>query len=142
MQHTLKVAATEGDKMKVSIFHNISRDASFGLNTCGDCGDEVSEAEPRTHVGDTTLQCQNRDQADRRRMRQGHTEDTQFRAEVVARGETHWASSGLRFDTRDEALEYVEDLARRWVLVIKYRAVAVSVPERERYVNGTEDGGW
>ena len=68
---------------------------------------------------------------------------TQVRAEVLLRGEVNWASSALRFGTRDNALKYARDLAARWVAVMKWRAVPVTTPERERYQDGTaEVGSW
>lgn len=65
-----------------------------------------------------------------------------FRAEVLASGESTWATNGLRFDTRDEALDYAVDLSGRWMAVQKWRAVDESTPFREVYQDGSADGGW
>ena len=72
----------------------------------------------------------------------GETPDGQYRAEMLASGETSWASNALTFDTRENALAYARDLAGRWTLVDKWRAVEISTPVREAYVPGSEDGGW
>ncbi len=71
-----------------------------------------------------------------------HEGDATLRADVLVKGETHWASNALWFDTREHALGYAHDLAGRWIAVDKWRAVGVNTPERMRYIPGTEDGSW
>jgi hypothetical protein len=65
-----------------------------------------------------------------------------WRAEVLVHGEDSWAGNGLRFATREDALVYARDLAGRWTLVNKWRAVDDSTETREPYVPGSEDGSW
>jgi hypothetical protein len=65
-----------------------------------------------------------------------------FRAEVIASSDMHWSTNALRFPTKEEALEYVENLARRWMLVTHWRVVQQSVPENQEYEPGSEDGSW
>lgn len=50
-----------------------------------------------------------------------------FKVEVLAFGETTWASNGLRFATAAEAEVYAVDLAQRWMGVKDWRVVAVEV---------------
>lgn len=68
----------------------------------------------------------------------------QYRAEViVADGSPNvWYTNAMRYDSKDEALAAVRDLAGRWMLVTHWRAVPDSTPEREAYVDGSEDGAW
>jgi hypothetical protein len=72
----------------------------------------------------------------------GENPDGQFRADVLASGETSWASNALRFDTKADALAYARNLASRWLSVIKVRAVEISTPAREPYITGSEDESW
>lgn len=65
-----------------------------------------------------------------------------WRAEVTASDDNHWNTNALRFGSRDDALEYAGNLARRWLLVTRWRAVDDSVPERQAYEDGSEDGKW
>lgn len=64
-----------------------------------------------------------------------------WRAEVNA-GDDVWNTNALRFETRDDALEYARDLAHRWLLVTHWRAVDESVPLTQSYAEGSEDGHW
>jgi hypothetical protein len=66
----------------------------------------------------------------------------QFRAEVTASSDEHWATNSLRFASKEEALEYVENLARRWMLVTRWRVVPDSTPQNQPYEPGSEDGAW
>jgi len=75
-------------------------------------------------------------------MYAGETTDGQFRAEILASGETNWTSNALTFDTREHAIEYARNLAGRWMQVEKWRAVEISAPERQAYQSGSEDGTW
>jgi len=48
-----------------------------------------------------------------------------FKAEVIADSSGVWAGNALRFETRKEAEEYVNDLAMRWTAVRETRVVEV-----------------
>lgn len=50
-----------------------------------------------------------------------------------------WASNALRFGTREDALSYGSDLGARWTSLKMYRAVEITTPDREPYVEGSED---
>jgi len=71
-------------------------------------------------------------------------EHMHWRAEVTTSddGGVGWYANALRFDTKDDALNYALYLSRRWMLVTRWRAVDATVPERQPYVPGSEDGGW
>lgn len=47
-----------------------------------------------------------------------------WKAEVIADNSGKWCGNALRFKTRKDAREYVEDLACRWTLVRETRVVA------------------
>jgi hypothetical protein len=64
--------------------------------------------------------------------------DGAWRTEVLTFGSTAWATNALRFDSEEEALDYADDLAGRWLMVDKVRAVPVTTPNREPYVEGSE----
>lgn len=64
------------------------------------------------------------------------------RVDVLAVGETRWATNALRFDTEAEGLAYAHDLYGRWTLTRKMRVVPDSTPEREPYVPGSEHPDW
>lgn len=53
-----------------------------------------------------------------------------------------WNTNALRFESKEAALEYANNLARRWMLVTRWRAVNESVPLDQPYVEGSEDGSW
>jgi hypothetical protein len=57
----------------------------------------------------------------------------QYRVDVLAAGESNWASNALRFDSKEAALAYADDLSSRWLLVVAYRAVLDSVPQRQPF---------
>jgi hypothetical protein len=59
-----------------------------------------------------------------------------FKAEVITNTAGDWVSNRLRFNTLDEASEYVRDLAKRWTMVTDMRVVASSDPATYRYING------
>ena len=61
--------------------------------------------------------------------RKGACENGKWVAEVIADNSGHWVRNGLRFDTRENAEEYVADLAMRWTLVIDTRVVEFAEPE-------------
>jgi hypothetical protein len=63
-----------------------------------------------------------------------------WRMEVLAKGERAWATNTVRYRTREAALAAGEDLAGRWTLVRYWRAVDETVPLRQAYVEGSEDG--
>src|SRR6266516_3217943 len=56
-----------------------------------------------------------------------------LRVDVLARGETRWATNALEFDTPEEARLYALDLRSRWTLAEQMRVVPVSRPRGERY---------
>lgn len=62
-----------------------------------------------------------------------------FRVDVLATGETTWANNALRFDTEAEAESYAKDLYGRWMMMDKARVVPADHPEREQYVEGSEN---
>ena len=49
-------------------------------------------------------------------------------AEVLVMGEKEYVPNGLRFATKDEAMQYAGDLGSRWHLVTDYRAVPSDEP--------------
>jgi hypothetical protein len=53
-----------------------------------------------------------------------------------------WNTNALRFETREAALGYARDLAGRWMMVTRWRAVDESVPLDQPYTEGSEDGRW
>jgi hypothetical protein len=65
-----------------------------------------------------------------------------WRGEVTTDGDERWHTNTLRFPTRDAALEYVSRLARRWILVTRWRAVDGSMPFDQAYEPGSQDGEW
>jgi hypothetical protein len=56
--------------------------------------------------------------------------------QVIADDSGIWAGNGLRFETREEALERARALMARWTLVSDYRAVESDDPPNHRLVNG------
>jgi hypothetical protein len=66
----------------------------------------------------------------------------QWRPEVTTIGEEVWSTNSVRLATRREALDWVENLARRWTLVTRWRAADDSTPTGQAYVPGSEDGAW
>jgi hypothetical protein len=51
---------------------------------------------------------------------------TSWAPQVTADNSLKWGGNRLRFATRDEALAYARDLARRWTLVKTWRAAPSS----------------
>ena len=71
------------------------------------------------------------------------TEITQYRAEVTTSDSPDvWYTNALKFGSKEDAIEYAANLARRWMMVTRWRAVPDSTPEREAYEPGSEDGAW
>jgi hypothetical protein len=58
-----------------------------------------------------------------------------FKSEVIADNSGKWAGNALRFATESEALTYVKDLKRRWILVTDVRVVESSDPVNYRIVD-------
>lgn len=58
-----------------------------------------------------------------------------FRPEVIADSSGKWTPNMLRFATKQEALDNVADLARRWTLVTDTRVVEVDDPVNYTYHN-------
>lgn len=67
-----------------------------------------------------------------------------YRAEVTTSddGGARWYTNTLRFHERASAQSYSERLAAKWMLVTRWRAVEDTVPEKQRYEPGSEDGAW
>jgi hypothetical protein len=68
-----------------------------------------------------------------------------WRAEVTTSDTGYvdkWNTNSLRFETKEAALEYAANLARRWMLVTRWRAVDESVPLDQPYEEGSEEGRW
>jgi hypothetical protein len=67
-----------------------------------------------------------------------------WRAEVTTAdvGGHTWSTNALRFEDQPAALEYATNLARRWMLVTRWRAVNDTVPQQQAYEPGSEDGAW
>jgi len=59
-----------------------------------------------------------------------------FRVDVLASGETRWASNARTFATTEEAEAYARGLYSRWMSMDKASVVSVDHPERAPYVNG------
>jgi hypothetical protein len=59
-----------------------------------------------------------------------------YKGEVIADSSGKWCGNGLRFETEDEALIYVEDLVMRWILVTEYRVVESDEPVNYSITNG------
>lgn len=59
-----------------------------------------------------------------------------YRVDVLALGETRWATNALRFDTVGEAEDYARDLYSRWMLADVLTVVPEDTPERAPYVKG------
>jgi hypothetical protein len=58
-------------------------------------------------------------------------DDQKWRVDVLAVGETHWASNALEFDTELAAALWGSDLLKRWFGAERFRVVPVSVPRGE-----------
>ena len=58
-----------------------------------------------------------------------------FKAEIQA-GDNTWSSNSLRFESEEEAMQYAEDLARRWVLVTNFRTTESPDPVNYQIKNG------
>lgn len=59
-----------------------------------------------------------------------------WKAEVQADGSGEWASNGLRFAHKEEAMDYGKDLAWRWTLVREMRVVEVDEPVTHEWRDG------
>jgi hypothetical protein len=62
-------------------------------------------------------------------------EHISYAAQVIADASGQWAGNGLRFATREQAQEYVADLAARWTSVTYQRVIETDEP-----VNVDENG--
>jgi hypothetical protein len=70
-------------------------------------------------------------------------EPPQWRCEVVTGYEKTWAANGLRYATRELAVAAGSELFGRWMAPRpRWRGVDESVPMRQPYVPGSEDGSW
>lgn len=59
-----------------------------------------------------------------------------FKAEVIADSSGKWAGNALVFPTREQAEDYVRDLAGRWTLVIDTRVVETDEEANYTFLNG------
>lgn len=59
-----------------------------------------------------------------------------FKPEVIADSSGKWSGNALRFETRREAEQNVNDLARRWTSVREVRVVESDDPVNYRWVDG------
>jgi len=58
-----------------------------------------------------------------------------WKPEVIADG-PDWSSNALRFATKEEAEDNARDLAKRWVLVLDWRATECADPVNYAWVDG------
>src|SRR5258708_3173749 len=63
------------------------------------------------------------------------TSTMSYRAEVVTKGEGDWVSNRVRFATRQEATDYIHDLAQRWTWVTATRVTESFDPVNYRYLD-------
>jgi hypothetical protein len=56
-----------------------------------------------------------------------------FKPEVKTNNIDPWAGNAIRFETRQEAEDYVIDLAMRWTSVLETRVVEVDDPVNYRW---------
>lgn len=59
-----------------------------------------------------------------------------FKIEVLCAGETNWASNGLRFAVKEEAIAYAEDLFSRWFAVREKRITPCEDAPTHTFWNG------
>ncbi len=59
-----------------------------------------------------------------------------WKAEVIADSTGEWVGNGLRFETREEAEQYVLDLSMRWTLVRFVRTVQCEGPVNAKFKDG------
>ena len=59
-----------------------------------------------------------------------------WKGEVIADAGGEWAGNVIRLATREEADEYVRDLADRWIAVRGWRTIESPDPVNYRWVNG------
>ena len=60
-----------------------------------------------------------------------------WKPEVIIDSSGEWNTNALRFATEDEAFRNAQDLSKRWLSVINYRATECDDPVNYSY---TEDG--
>ena len=65
-----------------------------------------------------------------------------FKGEVIADSTNTWVSNACRFATEREAAVYVNDLARRWMLVRQVRAAESDEPVSCRFDEKTGKVIW
>lgn len=61
-----------------------------------------------------------------------------WKPEVIADSSGNWCGNALRFATEQEALDNVNNLASRWMLVREVRAVECDDPVTYRRVDGRD----
>jgi hypothetical protein len=59
-----------------------------------------------------------------------------WKAEVTTNRAGNWVSNRLRFETIEEATDYVTGLWKRWRMVTDIRVVPCDEPVNYRYING------
>jgi hypothetical protein len=59
-----------------------------------------------------------------------------WKPEVIADSTGKWCGNGLRFATKQEALDNVQDLANRWFLVEDTRVVESDDPVNYAWIDG------
>lgn len=59
-----------------------------------------------------------------------------YKAEVIADDSGKWAGNALVWTTEDEAQQYAQDLARRWIMVRETRVVETDEEPNYKWVNG------
>lgn len=66
---------------------------------------------------------------------------TAYRVEVLASGESTWATNAMEYDSEDDAKRAGSDLADRWLAVVDWRVVPTTTPRRQQYTD-TGPGEW
>lgn len=59
-----------------------------------------------------------------------------FKSEVIADNSGQWAGNGLRFETQQEATDYVKNLMWRWTAVRETRVVESDDGVNAKWLNG------
>lgn len=78
-------------------------------------------------------------------MTQSSKAPEKYRVDVVDFGtvrgypDPHWASNGLRFDTREDATAYADNLSWSWLALAAYRVVPADTPTGEEYTEESAD---
>lgn len=65
-----------------------------------------------------------------------------WRVEVLAYGETRWATNAVEYVTREAAYAAARNLRHRWIMADKLRVVPTSTPRSQAYEEFSEHLGW